>query len=46
MYNYGYKEVMPITLDEINELVENTKEEYKLKIFLPKAILEYMGVKD
>ena len=46
MYNYGYKEVMPITLDEINELVEHTKEEYQLKIFLPKAILAYMGVKD
>jgi len=46
MYNYGYKEVMPITLDEINELVENTKKEYKLKIFLPKAILAYMGAKD
>ena len=44
MYNYGYKEIMPIPLDEINELVENVKEEYKLKIFLPKAILAYLGV--
>ena len=44
-YDYGYKDILAISLEDLDWIMEDAREIYDLKMLFYKAFLAFMGVK-